>query len=375
MLYFYKVLIISILAGLTSVVQGQWNNPYPAASAGKNIMYSFFRERPKTLDPARSYSSNEYIFVAQIYEPPFQYNYLKRPYELEPLTAVSVPTPVYLDKQNRQLPANAGIEQIAYSVYRVRLKKGIQYQPHPAFAKKEDGTLYYEAIDENILDKIDDIGGFKKQGSRELIASDYIYQIKRLANPSLQSPIYGLMSQYIVGLKDFRTRLVDAKKTTAKPDLEKFSLSGVKLIDRYTYEIKIKGKYPQFIFWMAMPFFAPMPPEADRFFSQPGMKDKNITLDWYAVGTGAYMLTVNDPNRKMVLVRNPNYHEEFYPAEGEKNDRQAGLLKDAGKSLPFIDRIEFSLEKEGIPNWNKFMQGYYDQSGISAEAFDQAVQF
>ena len=371
----YKALIVSILTGLTSVVQAQWNNPYPAVFAGENIMYSFFRERPKTLDPARSYSSNEYIFVAQIYEPPFQYNYLKRPYELEPLTAVKVPTPVYLDKQNRELPANAKQEKIAFSIYRVRLKKGIQYQPHPALAKNEDGTLYYDGVNENILDKIDDIAGFKKQGTRELTASDYIHQIKRLANPSLHSPIYGLMSQYIVGLKDLRTRLLAAKKNADKPDLEKFSLSGVKLIDRYTYEIKINGKYPQFIFWMAMPFFSPMPPEADRFFSQPGMKDKNITLDWYAIGTGAYMLTVNDPNRKMVLARNPNYHKETYPSEGEKNDRQAGLLNDAGKLLPFIDRVEFSLEKEGIPNWNKFMQGYYDQSGISAEAFDQAVQF
>lgn len=375
MVPFYKALIISVLTGMVSVVQAQWNNPYPVTSAGKNIMYSFFRERPKTLDPARSYSSNEYVFVAQIYEPPFQYNYLKRPYELEPLTAVSVPRPVYLDKQNRQLPANADKEKIAYSVYRVRLKKGIQYQPHPAFAKNDDGTLHYDGSNENTLNHIDDIAGFKKSGSRELIASDYIYQIKRLANPSLHSPIYGLMSQYIVGLKDLRTRLLNAKKITDKPDLEKFSLSGVKLIDRYTYEIKIRGKYPQFIFWMAMPFFAPMPPEADKFFSQPGMTEKNITLDWYAVGTGAYMLTVNDPNRKMVLARNPNYHEESYPAQGEKNDRQAGLLKDAGKLLPFIDRIEFSLEKESIPNWNKFMQGYYDLSGISAEAFDQAVQF
>jgi ABC-type transport system substrate-binding protein len=32
------------------------------------------------------------------------------------------------------------------------------------------------------------------------------------------------------------------------------------------------------------------------------------------------------------------------------------------------------LEKESIPLWNKFLQGYYDASGISSEAFDQAVQ-
>jgi len=59
----------------------------PAAEAHANVLYSAFRERPKHLDPARSYSSNEYEFIAQIYEPPFQYHYLKRPFTLEPLTA------------------------------------------------------------------------------------------------------------------------------------------------------------------------------------------------------------------------------------------------------------------------------------------------
>src|SRR3989344_8615601 len=57
-----------------------WNNPYPASEAEANILYSAFCERPKTFDPARAYSSNEYLFIAQIYEPPFQYHYLKRPY-------------------------------------------------------------------------------------------------------------------------------------------------------------------------------------------------------------------------------------------------------------------------------------------------------
>ena len=33
----------------------------------------------------------------------------------------------------------------------------------------------------------------------------------------------------------------------------------------------------------------------------------------------------------------------------------------------------FSLEKETIPYWSKFLQGYYDSSGISSDSFDQAV--
>jgi len=52
----------------------------------------------------------------------------------------------------------------------------------------------------------------------------------------------------------------------------------------------------------------------------------------------------------------------------------AQLLRDSGKRLPFIDEAVYSLEKESIPLWNKFLQGYYDASGISSEAFDQAVQ-
>ena len=40
-------------------------------------------------------------------------------------------------------------------------------------------------------------------------------------------------------------------------DLDKYAISGVKVIDRYTYSVKIKGKYPQFLYWLAMPCFAP----------------------------------------------------------------------------------------------------------------------
>ena len=128
------------------------------------------------------------------------------------------------------------------------------------------------------------------------------------------------------------------------------------------------------MYWLAMPFFAPIPWEAERFYSQKGLSEKNITLDWYPVGTGPYMLTENDPNRVMMLERNPNFHGETYPSEGMPDDAEAGLLEDAGKPLPFIDKVIFSREKESIPRWNKFLQGYYDASSIGSDSFDQAVQ-
>jgi ABC-type transport system substrate-binding protein len=61
-------------------------------------------------------------------------------------------------------------------------------------------------------------------------------------------------------------------------DLQLYPMSGVEVVDRYTYRIKLHGEYPQFVYWLAMPFFGPIPPEADQFYSQPSMKEKNITL-------------------------------------------------------------------------------------------------
>jgi ABC-type transport system substrate-binding protein len=363
-------------------VTAAWNNPYPASDEGRNDLYAAFRERPKHLDPAKAYSSNEYDFIAQIYEPPFQYHYLKRPYQLVPLTAQAVPKPRYLDAARRPLPADARPEQIAYSIYEIRIRPGIRFQPHPALATDAAGRYRYHALSAAEIERVYTLGDFAHTGTRELTAADYVHQIKRLAHPRIHSPILSVMADYIVGIKDYATTLkrahdalVQARGNGATLDLEQYPLKGAEVVDRYTYRVTIHGKYPQFLYWMAMPFFAPMPPEADRFFAQPGLAKKNITLDWYCLGTGAYMLTVNNPNRQMVLERNPNYHDERYPSDGEPGDVAQGLLADAGQPLPFIDRVVFSLEKESIPYWNKFLQGYYDRSGVLSESFDQAVRF
>ena len=374
-------LLLMLPLVLAQVGEAAWNNPYPHADSGKNILYSSFSERPKHLDPIRAYSSNEYAFIGQIYEPPLQYHYLKRPYELAPLTAEQIPQPRYYDAAGREL-VNADADNVAYSIYEIHIRPGIRYQPHPAFAVDEQGRPRYLALRESDLTNIHKLADFPMQGSRELRAEDYVYQIKRLAHPRLNSPIQGLMNEYIVGLPAYAKTLAEVwKQQTANADgsrfldLRQYPLEGVEVVDAYTYRIKVKGRYPQLLYWLAMPFFAPMPWEADRFYSQAGMAERNISLDWYPVGTGAYMLTLNDPNLRMVMERNPNFHEQFYPTKGEAGDREKGWLDDAGKRLPFIDRVVYNLEKESIPVWSKFLQGYYDVSGVSSDSFDQAIQF
>ncbi len=367
---------VPFLVLLLAACGSELNDPYPASERGQNILYSAFTERPKHLDPAQSYTEDESTFTGQIYEPPLQYHYLKRPYTLIPGTAEAVPEPRFYDAQGQLLPPDAPSSAIATSVYEIRIRPGIRYQPHPAFALDAAGQPLYAGLNAQTLRGIERLADFAQTGSRELSADDYIYQIKRLAHPRLHSPIFGMMAGRIIGLKELGKTLDQAAQ--AQPgawlDLDQYPLEGVERVDALSYRIKLRGKYPQFLYWLAMPFFAPVPREADRFYSQPGMAEKNLTLDWYPVGTGPYMLTENNPNSRMVLTRNPNFHGETYPCEGEADDQAAGLLADCGKPLPMIDQAVFSREKESIPYWNKFLQGYYDASGISSDSFDQAVR-
>ena len=359
-----------------------WNNPYPRSDSARNILYSSFSERPKHLDPVRSYSANEYEFIAQIYEPLLQYHFLKRPYELVPLSAERVPVARYYDTKGNPLPEQADSGEIAISEYEISIKQGMLYQPHPALARDNSGNYRYHQLGQQQIDSSNTLADFPLTGTREVTAEDFIYQIKRLAFPKLSSPIAGIMADYIIGFKQFGEQLdalyerMQQQGTNNKYiDLRPYAIEGVQLLDRYRFRIRLKGKYPQFVYWLAMPFFAPMPWEAEAFYAQPGLEKRNISLNWYPLGSGPFMLEENNPNLRMVLSANPNFHGETYPAEGEPGDREQGLLEDAGKRLPLIERAFFSLETESIPYWSKFLQGYYDTSGIASDSFDQAVQF
>ncbi|MDX1352209.1 MAG: ABC transporter substrate-binding protein [Thiomicrorhabdus sp.] len=365
----------------TQVFANNWNSPYSHEQVNTQTLFNAFSSPPKHLDPVVSYSSNEWAILSQIYEPPLQYHYLKRPYTVEPLTLTKLPKIVYLDKAGKSVSEKS--PAIAFTEYYFELKKGIQFHQHPAFVKNSGGAFTYHDLQAESLKAIKSVHDFAQLAQRELVASDYIYAIKRMALRQNHSPILDSMQPYIVGLKEYSQTVSKAFETqlqaqggsskTTYFDLNQFDISGVQLIDNYHFKIKINGKYPQFLYWLTMNFFAPIPWEADKFYKQPGLVERNITLDTTPVGTGPYYLFENNPNQRMRLLANEDYHEAFYPSSGLPKDVDAALLDDAGKRLPFIKEVVYTLEKESVPLWNKFLQGYYDASGVSSDSFDQAV--
>ena len=340
------------------------NSPYAEAEIAENVFYTAFTQRsPKYLDPASSYSTDETPFTYSIYEPLYGYHYLARPYQLIPRAAEEIVEPYYLDEQEQRLPEDVAGSSVAISVYDIPIKRGIQFQPHPAFAVDNNGSHRYWPITPDALNGKYAISDFEQSGTRELTAYDYVYAFKRLASPRVVSPIFATMAQHVEGLRELGDTLRELDQQTEREqwlDLRSVELTGVQALDPYTLRIRVKGKYPQFRYWLAMTFVAPIPWEAERFYHQPGMAEHGLSLNTWPVGTGPYMLSESIPNRRHVLSRNPNFRGEPYPCEGEAGDAALGLLVDCGKLTPFIDKAVFSLEKESVPLMGKFLQGYYD---------------
>jgi len=384
----HGALVVGLLAA------GTCNSPYPAADERANALYTSFADEPVHMDPAQAYGGLAYSLICHIVEPPLQYHLLKRPYALEPLTATEVPR-----AETRRITwEGKGMDAV---VYTVRLKRGILYQDHPCFVAANRRLTEREARG------IRRLADFRQRATRELVASDYVLGIRRLADPRLTCPVIGTLQQNILGFADYGAALShaleaaraerrqaagplynreeDEKYNPIRLDYAAYPLPGVREVDRHTFEIVLQQPYPQLLYWMTMPFFAPVPPEALEFFGQRPLLERALTFDKTAIGTGPFVLAEYDPTNQMVLERNPNFRDERYPslADPDRADpravayyeelKAAGMLDDAGRRLPMVDRVVFRREREWIPRWAKFRQGYYDDSGISSDLFDQAI--
>ncbi len=328
------------------------NNPYPGGDDDLKILYTVYGEAPKTLDPAVSYNVGSHRIIGAICETLLEYDYLKRPYELIPGLAAAIPAAV--EREDGRVS------------YRFSLREGVMYQEDPSFELGEVGRK-----------------------SRRVLSDDYLFQLMRVGDPGVNSPVAHIFSK-IVGLHDFGARLKERRKEAAfaaLPTREQYArarpIEGLIKRGDYAFEVVLDAPYPQMLYWFAMPFTTAVPWEAVEYYDG---NDGRPRFADHPVGAGPYEMTHYDKQFRIVLDRNPNWYGTMYPewrapgtvypAEGEPGDVERSYTGAAlaGRQLPFIDRIEFRREKESIPLFNKFLQGYYDKSGIAKESYDKVME-
>ena len=164
------------------------------------------RRTPRHLDPTASYSvRTTRPYTYQVYEPPYGYHYLKRPFELVPKAAPEVVAAV-LPRQGRPAAAR---RRAGRADRRERLRVPIKprhpvrsrIRPSPRTRKgrylyHRDEAAARSATSRSPLD-------FEHQGTRELVAEDFVYALKRHATTRIKTPSSRVFAEYVVGLKEY----------------------------------------------------------------------------------------------------------------------------------------------------------------------------
>ncbi|MCB0411663.1 MAG: ABC transporter substrate-binding protein [Bdellovibrionales bacterium] len=254
--------------------------------------------------------------VSQIFDTLYQYHYLKRPLELEPLLADGMP-----------VASDKGL------THTIKIKKGVKFQDSEVFPEGK---------------------------GRELVANDFIYSFKRLADASLKGEGFWIFDGKIKGLNEWRDKLAKGEANYDTP------IEGLEAPDDHTLVIKLTRPYYQLYYVLAHAYSSPVPKEAvDKY----GKEFLN-----HPVGTGPFKFEKWIRGTRVDLVKNPTWHGGTYPTEGEAGDQEKGLLTDAGKALPFIDRLSYHEIVESQPRWLHFMKGDLDYIEIPKDNYDSAIE-
>ena len=288
--------------GLIAAVPVHAADPAPAP---KVLRYAI-RVAETGFDPVQVTDLYSRVIVAGIFDTPLRYSYLARPYQLEP--GVTEGMPEVLDNHTRFI---------------FRFRKGIYFADDPAFQGRK----------------------------RELIAADLAYSIRRHYDPRWKSgSLYRLENAGVLGLSELRK----AALTHKTPFDYDRPVDGLRLLDRYTLEVRVAHSDPRFLYHFADPMLGLVAREVVEHYDGKIME--------HPVGSGAWRLADWRRSSLIALEKNPNYREEFYrepvPTDNPVLAEQVRRLQ--GRRLPMIDRVEISIIEENQPRWLAFLRKEFD---------------
>ena len=257
-------------------------------------------------DPARAGDIPSLLVISHLFEPLLGFDPLARPVKLRPRTAAAMPEP-----------------SADFRTWTVRVQPGIHFIDHPAF----------------------------KGQRRELTAADYVYSIKRLADPAHKSTAWsGLEQTGITGLAAARRQAIEQKKPF---DYDR-PVKGLVALDRYTIRFQLDAGRPRFPYQIAETTTGAVAREVIEAVGELAPQ--------HPVGTGPFRLAEWRRASRIVLERNPGYRAVFYDAEPAADDAQGQriLARMKGRRLPVIDRVEIAVIDESQPTWLAFLNDEAD---------------
>ena len=299
-----QLLWFCVAIPFTAMGQSSKPSPQDRPDPEKVLRYAF-EVAETSFDPQKISDVYSSIVNKGMFDPPLRYDHLARPAKLVPNTLKEMP----------EVSAD-------YKTYTLRVRPGIYFDNHEAFGGKK----------------------------RELTAEDYIYTLKRVLDPKLAAPILAELEGYIVGSDEFLKRIRKNGKMEYDTPIE-----GLKVIDRYTFQVKLNESKPTWIYNFA-------DCRTSCAVAREVVEKYGDDIGANPVGTGAYRLKSWKRSSKMIFEPNPNYREEFYggqPAADDK-DGQAILARLKGRRLPMIGRIEVSIIEERQPRWISFINREFD---------------
>ena len=287
--------------------------PTHAVDSPKVFRYAF-EIAETSFDPHRISDAYSNIVNQGMFESPLTYDYLARPLKLKPQTLVTMP----------EISADG-------TTYTLRVKPGIYFADDPAFKGKK----------------------------RELVAADYIYTLKRLLDPKVVASQQAEVEPYVVGAEEAASQARRANRFDYDAPIE-----GLKVLDRYTFQVKINK--PQYVFIYA---FADC--RVTCAVAREVVEHYGDDFGAHPVGTGPWKLGFWKRSSKMVFERNPNFREEIFDAHPPAGDARGEeiLARFKGRRVPMLDRVEVAIIEETQPRWLSFLNEEMDFIFLVPEEF------
>ncbi len=271
---------------------------------------------PKSLDPVQGSTTYDNMACAQFYETLLTNKY-SSPMEMEPLLLSEMP-----------------ISPDGGTTWHFKLKPDVYFHDNACFP-----------------------GG----KGRKITPDDVFYSLKRLADEEYKLENWWLLDGTILGFNEFK----DEQNAADVFDYDA-PVQGFRKINDLEFEIVLTKPVYRFLYILGMFQTSVVPREAVEYYGQD--------FAFNPVGTGPFILDTWVPKQSLTANKNPNYHPVFYPERSEwsSEDRRNRLHRAAGKQVPFVDRVEFTMFVEDQPMWLEFSKGKLGYTQVPEDYFNDA---